>query len=167
MTLVEMLIAAGIGGLILAAVAALTIYSARAITSLTNCVDLDQYSRRALDLMSKEIRQANMLNSATATQLIFNTGTGTNNLSYTWSASAKTLTRTNGTQVEILLKECDSITFTIYGRNTASNSFDQFPVAVATNAKLVKVDWTCSRTLLGQKVNTESVQSAKIVIRKQ
>ena len=31
--------------------------------------------------------------------------------------------------------------------------------------KLVSVSWRCSRTILGQKVNTESVQTAKIVIR--
>ena len=167
MTLVEMMIAAGIGGILLALLAALTIYSARAITSMTNYADLDQYSRRALDRMSKEIRQANLLNSGSATQLIFNTGTGTNNLSYTYSASAKTLTRTNGSEVEVLLRGCDSFTFTIFARNTISNSFDQFPVTNAANAKLIKMDWVCTRTIFGQKVNTESIQSAKIVIRKQ
>jgi hypothetical protein len=32
-------------------------------------------------------------------------------------------------------------------------------------AKLVDVSWLCSRKILGRKVNTESVQTAKIVMR--
>lgn len=31
--------------------------------------------------------------------------------------------------------------------------------------KLIKVYWKCSRNILGQKVNTESVQAAQIVLR--
>jgi hypothetical protein len=38
---------------------------------------------------------------------------------------------------------------------------------VTDAAKLVQVTWVCSRSILGKKVNTESVQSAKVVIRKQ
>ena len=40
-------------------------------------------------------------------------------------------------------------------------------MTTATGAKLIKLNWTCSRTILGQAVNTESVQTAKIVMRKQ
>ena len=36
-----------------------------------------------------------------------------------------------------------------------------------TNCKLIAVSWVCSRTILGSKMNTESVQTAKIIIRKQ
>jgi hypothetical protein len=32
---------------------------------------------------------------------------------------------------------------------------------------LIEVSWICSRQIFGKKVNTESVQTAKIVIRKQ
>jgi type II secretory pathway component PulJ len=164
-TLVEVMVASAIGTMLLAAVASLSFYSARSFAALANYVDLDQYSRKTLDKMSKEIRQADKIASATTTQLIL-VQAGVTNLSYTYDASAKTLTRTNGSEYEILLQECDSLTFTLYGRNTVSNSFDQFPTTNAANAKLVKVNWTCSRKILGGK-NSESVQSAKIVIRKQ
>ena len=167
MTLVEIMIASAIGTLVLVALGSLTIYSARAIASVTNYVDMDQYSRHALDRMTLEIRQADLLSSYTASQLVFNTASGTNNLSYTYNSSQRTLTRTYGAEVEVLLRECDSLTFTIFARNTVANTFDQFPTTNAANAKLVKMDWLCTRTIFGQKVNTESIQSAKIVIRKQ
>jgi len=161
-----MMVAAAIGSIVLTAVAMLVFFSARSYAALANYIDLDQYSRKTLDRLSMEIRQADSLASYSTNQLIFVNG-GFTNLSYTFDPVARTLTRTNGTEVEVMLKECDTLTFTIYGRYTQSNSFDQFPVTNAANAKMVKLNWTCTRTVLGRKVNTESVQSAKIVIRKQ
>jgi hypothetical protein len=49
-----------------------------------------------------------------------------------------------------------------------ATTFEQFPTsAAAGNCKLVSVSWICSRSILGSRLNTESVQTAKIVIRKQ
>ena len=56
---------------------------------------------------------------------------------------------------------------TIYGRNNVSNQFSQFVTTNVGGAKMVQFTWTCSRTIIGARLNTESVQSAKIVIRKQ
>jgi Tfp pilus assembly protein PilW len=165
-TLIELMVSVGIGGFVVTAVALLMFFSARSYAALANYVDLDQYSRKTLDRLSMEIRQADYIASYTTNQLIFVNG-GYTNLSYTYDPIARTLTRTNGTEKEVMLKECDSLTFSIYGRNTQSNSFDQFPTTNAANAKMVKLNWTCTRTILGRRVNTESVQSAKIVIRKQ
>ncbi len=167
MTLVELMISVTIALLALSAVMVLLLYSARAFAAITNYVDLDQYSRKTLDRMSLEIRQADMLTFCSSNRLVFNFKGGSNNLSYTYAAATRTLVRTNGTEVETMLRECSALTFAIFGRNNVSNTFDQFPTATATNAKLIRVNWTCSRTILGSAVNTESVQSAKIVIRQQ
>jgi len=165
-TLVEFIVASAIGSLLVTAVASLMYFSARSYAALANYVDLDQHSRNTLDRMSMEIRQADYLFSYTTNQLIFVNG-GQTNLSYTYSPNARTLVRMNGTVRETLLTECDALVFSIYARATQSNAFDQFPTTVATNAKLVKVNWMCNRKILGQKLNTESLESAKIVIRKQ
>jgi hypothetical protein len=61
----------------------------------------------------------------------------------------------------------DYLTFQIYQRNTVANTYDQFPTGSVGLCKLISVSWICSRTILGSKMNTESVQTAKIVIRKQ
>jgi len=167
MTLVEMMIAVTIFLIAMSAVMTLTLYGARAFAAITNYVDLDQYSRKALDRMSLEIRQADRLDYYTTNRLVMSINGGTTNLIYSYDPIAKQLVRYLGTEVETLLKECSTLRFDMFDRNTVSNSFDQFPTSVATNAKLIRVSWTCTRTILGSEVNTESVQSAKIVIRKQ
>src|SRR5262245_3995744 len=56
-TLLEMMIGIGIASLVFAAVAMLTVYTARAFAGLANYDDLDRYSRNALDTITREIRQ--------------------------------------------------------------------------------------------------------------
>ena len=46
-------------------------------------------------------------------------------------------------------------------------SYDVYPAGTIATAKVIDVSWVCSRTLFGRKENTESVQTARIVIRKQ
>ncbi|MEN9574048.1 MAG: hypothetical protein RL514_1903 [Verrucomicrobiota bacterium] len=167
MTLVEVLVATAIGTIILAAAGSLMVYNARSLAALSNYADLDQYSRRAVDKLSQDIRQATNVVSFTATELRLGTSRGRSNIVYTYGPTAKTLTRREGSNTEILLRECDALTFTVFGRNNVSNTWDQFVVTNAAGAKLIKLNWTCSRTILGAAVNTESVQTAKIVLRKQ
>jgi type II secretory pathway pseudopilin PulG len=173
MTLVELMISAGIGGIVVSAVASLMFFSARSFAAMGNYVDLDQKSRNALDRMEREVRQANSVNalvtnsSGYATTFALNYGTGTSNLVFTYNTTLRTVTRTLDTETYTLLTECDLFVVGLFGRNTVSNSFDQFPTTNAASAKLIRFNWTCSRTIYGNPVNTESVQSAKIVIRKQ
>ena len=86
-------------------------------------------------------------------------------LSFIYDPAAKQLTRVKGAQTDVLLTGCDSLTFSIYQRTPVPGSFDQYPATLAT-AKLVQVQWLCSRPLYYNSLqNTESMQSAKIVIR--
>ena len=56
----------------------------------------------------------------------------------------------------------------MFQRNPIGGTFDQFTnTLTAATCKLVQVSWVCSRKILQGKVNTESVQTSKIVIRKQ
>jgi hypothetical protein len=66
-----------------------------------------------------------------------------------------------------LLTNCDFLSFQVYNRIPYTNSFDHFQAGVAENGKLISVTWVCSRTVVGSKLNTESVQTAQIVIRKE
>jgi len=163
MTLPEMMIAVLVGSIVFAAVATLSIFGARSFVAMGNYADLDQASRNALDVMSRDIRQTKALNTFSATKLVFQ-DTDTNTLTYTYDPSARTLTRLKGTERTILLKQCDYLNFDISQRNP-SNQFNFYPASSAATAKLIDVSWKCSRTILGAKINTESVQTAKIVIR--
>lgn len=156
--------AIGVGSIVFTAVAALIVFTARSFVALGNYNDLDRYSRNALDVLSREIRQTQGVVMFQTNQLRFRDWDGQTNLTYIWNASSGILTRQKGNAVSILLTNCDDLCFGIYQRNP-SNSFNFYPTNNVTDAKLVDVRWVCSRKILGAKLNTESVQNAKIVIR--
>jgi len=164
-TLVEMMIAMAIASTLLLGVASLTIYTARSFGALANYVDLDRYTRNTLDLLVKEIRRADAIVSYSTNQLILtNIGSGVV-LSYTYDPAGKTLVRTNGTNIQQLLKGCDAFSFAYFMDITISNSFDQYPATGTGNLRMVQLCWRCSRSIIN-KVDTESMQSAKVVIRR-
>jgi hypothetical protein len=164
-TLVEFLVSSGVAALSLVAIGYVTFFSARSYVALANYVDLETKSRNTLDTMSSEIRQVNSLTSYSSTNLTFQDSDGAT-LQYNFSPTAGRLYRVKNNQTKELLNGCDSLTFGIFQRNPTNN----YEVVSTTNSslcKLIQLNWTCSRTILSAKVNTESVQSAKIVIRKQ
>jgi hypothetical protein len=164
-TLAEFLISSGVGALSLVAIGYVTFFSARSYVSLANYVDLETKSRNTLDTMSSEIRQANSLTSYSATNLTFQDFDGAA-LQYHFSPTAGKLYRVKNNQTRELLNGCDSLTFGVFQRNP-TNNYAVVSTTTASLCKLIQLNWTCSRTILSAKVNTESVQSAKIVIRKQ
>ena len=172
MTLIELMVATCLGSVVLAAVMTLTVYSARSFAAVSNYVDLDMKSRNALDKMSQEIRQADGLTSLTASQLVFS---GTDPLTlaaysvtYSYNAGALTLTRKKSTdaQSQTLLTQCSALNWYMYQRNMTNGTDQPIPTTDVSQCKLIKLTWICSRNILGKSLNTESVQSAEIVIRK-
>ncbi len=174
MTLVELQIASAIAVILFTAVMALAFYTARSFAAFTNYVDLDANSRNALDVMSTEIRQADLLTAATSTSLTFQTtdpGTGAiHTVKYVYDPDKKELSRIfDGGQPDVLLSECSFLQFGTFQRNTTTSLDNAFaPVATSQPnlCKVVQLTWICSRRILGKSANTESVQSAKVVIRK-
>ena len=111
MTLVELQIASAISVILFTAVLALAFYTARSFAAFTNYIDLDVNSRNALDVMSTEIRQADLVTAATSTSLTLQTtdlSTGaTHTLKYVYDPVKKELDRIfDGGQPEVLLTEC-------------------------------------------------------------
>jgi len=171
-TLVEAMIATAIGTLVMAVMASLSVYSARTFSAMGNYVDLDVHSRNALDVIAREMRQSTgVIDSKTNTGINYLTLTNTDAATYvkiTWNSDAGTLALDKtGQGTQILLTGCDKWKFWLYNRapnlNPTNLSFN-----LATNladCKLVNMSWKCSRTILGSKLNTESVQTAQIVLR--
>ena len=166
----ELMFATGIGTLVLAAAMAFTVFSAHGLAAVTNYVGLDVRSRGALDWMSQEIRQADAVTVCDSTRLALvgkEPGSGAGyTLTYTYSPTLKTLTRTKGTDSQTMLTQCDSLNWHMYQRNMTKGTDQPIPTSDVNQCKLIKLAWVCSRNILGKSANTESVQSSEIVIRK-
>src|SRR6266705_4007238 len=92
MTLVELMVAVGISSVALSAVAAFVFYSARSVSAIGNYVDLDNTSRKAVDLMTKEIRQTTALSDFKTQALTFADYDG-KPLQYIYDPAGQKLTR--------------------------------------------------------------------------
>jgi len=176
-TLVEMMVALACAGILLAAFVAITLSVASTMVSVGNYNDLNKGSRQTLDQLSRDVRNASSVSSASTTNFLQLTNTypyygasyvGTNVITYSWDGSQVTRTWvTNGVTaggVTTLLTNCDSFSLSYYQRNP-TNNFGFVPTTTPSQIKLVSVSWRCSRTVLGSKLNTESVQTASVVVR--
>src|SRR5947207_11636060 len=102
MTLFEVMVAMAIGSFVLAGICSLYFYSYRSFAAQLNYVDLDQYSQRALDKMSQQIRQVQAMTDFSTNKLVFTDNDGAT-LSFIYDPTNKTLVRIKGTQTDVLL----------------------------------------------------------------
>lgn len=179
MTLIDTVIATGLGSVVLGAVVSLSIYSTRSTLAVSNYTDLDAKSRYALDVISRELRQATAVTSfqnsnTTLQSLTFtNAGAGTSD-TLSWNSTNRTLVLSrSGQQNLAALTECDQWIFSFYQRTPlvtptnilfypATNASGNVDLSIC---KLVDMSWKCSRTIMGRKANTENVQASQIVLR--
>ncbi len=161
-----MIFAMGITTLLVLVVCSFAIYSSRNFAVLANYVELDDANRLAIDHMTQDLRQARRLVSASATTLTLEDSDGFT-IQYAFNPNTHILSRTKGGITQVMLTECDTLNFALGQRNPVGGSYDIYPAATPETAKVVNVSWVCSRKILGVRSNTESVQTARIVIRKQ
>jgi hypothetical protein len=165
LTLVELMIAGAISSILLATIMALSSYTARSFAAISNYVSLDRGSRHALDRLSMRIRESDGVTDF-ATNRIRLSYHGAP-LIFSYHDDSKTLTETFDGETEVILQDCNSFTFEMFQRNAIGGTYDYYPAAlVETEAKIIQVSWNCSRRMINNLANSESVQSAKIVIRK-
>ncbi|PYI84900.1 MAG: hypothetical protein DME26_12410 [Verrucomicrobia bacterium] len=164
-TLIEVTVVSALSLVVLAALLSFAIFSSRSFVVMTNYTDLDQDTQMALDKMSREIRQVNQLTDYTTNSLTFQDYDG-GTLQYSYNPQTRELTRIKNGQRQNFLTECNSLQFSIFKRTPSNDTFQPYPTATVTNTKLIQLTWNCSRSILGSKANTESMQSAKVVIRK-
>ncbi len=163
-TLAEFLVASGVGALFMLVTSSVFSFSNISLAALTNYADLENASRQALDIMSREIRQVRSLKTFETNKLTFLDLDG-HDLVYAYDAGAQKLYRQKDGIAQTLLTQCTELNFSIFQRNTIGDTYDQFPTVSTGTCKLVQLNWVCRRSVLNNRVNTESVQSAKIVIR--
>jgi prepilin-type N-terminal cleavage/methylation domain-containing protein len=163
-TLVEVMIATGLAGIVATVLAMLAYFTSRSFVAATNYTDMALLSRMALDNMSRTIRQSRQVASYTTNSITL-VDTSGNRVQYSFNPSSRSLISVAGGATNTYLTGCDSLQFWIYQRTPKSNSFTCYDPANVTNAKLVQVTWSCSRQILGVNANNEVVESASIALR--
>jgi Tfp pilus assembly protein PilW len=174
-TLAEFMVAAAVFSVASVAMIGLFGFSVRSFAALTNYGILDQANREAMDLLTREIRQAKYISNFTTNTITVLTGdTPPLSVTYSFSPSTKQMLRTatDGvtTTTQVLLENCNLLSFSLFTRVPISGTYDAFPVATtnwAQTVKVVQLTWKTSTTLPNAAVNSENVQTARIVIRKQ
>jgi hypothetical protein len=164
MTLVEIMVATGLGSLVTLVLCSLTLYSARNFSSMVNYTDLNKDSRKVLDLVSKEIRQSRGLLERTPTSLTFKLNDG--QLSYTYEPETLTLTENKKGNIKVVLDNCVFWTNEIFQRIPKEGNFDFTPTEDPKVCKMVQIRWTCTLGESTGRTNSDSIESMKVVIRK-
>lgn len=173
-TLAELSLGIAVSGVILVALLSFTSYAARSFAGMENYIDLEQKSQNALDTLTRDIRQTQCLTNF-GTRLLSSGQKVTNTLVF-WDSDSTELvfTYTNNVLLKskggvdtVLLTNVDFLTFQLFQRNPKFAEWSQYDAGDIATCKLISVSWICSRTILGSRLNTESVQTAKIVIRKE
>lgn len=176
LTLVEMLIATGIGAIMLGIMLALVSYAQRSFAVTSSHVDLESKGRFALDKLGRELRQATAVISCD-TNLPFKWFTVTNAvegfaLTLSWDAETKSvvLERVGPTpddnRTEKLLRNCERLDFTFCQRapNIGPSDVSFSPTSSLADCKLILMSWTCRQEVIG-KLETENVQEMQIALR--
>ena len=171
MTLIEMMISVTVGTIIIGVALTLFEYSARTFAAVGNYDKFNEQSRNTLDVMLADIRQAKHLtgyvSNSTLQQLTFTNMPGSAVSSFSYSYTNGSLVRTWGTQSTVLLTNITSLAFTLSQRNPSpTTNFTFYSASAPAVTKLINVVWICSLPVYGTQVtNTESIQTANIVVR--
>lgn len=169
MTLVEVMIAMSVFTIAGGAVMTAYVFGLRSFQALSNYSQLDEQNREAMDKLSREIRQANSVftfNNSSNNSSLTIVDSNMKNVTYSFNASTKQMLRTREGVQEVILKDCSLIHFQL-GMRPPNTNYGYYPTTSPNLAKMVDLTWKTSRALPGGVKNTENIQTARIIIRKQ
>jgi type II secretory pathway pseudopilin PulG len=164
MTLIELLVAVGIGFVLLMVMATIFASSNRMFANVGNYVSLDQASEQALERMTRDIRKCQDLVSFATNQIQFKYS-GTTKLTFTYNPVSRQLIRSMTGQADTcLMQDCDFLEFSMY-KNAPLTGGTIGQTTSPGLGKCIRVTWQCSRTVTGVSRDSENIEQALIVIR--
>jgi len=128
---------------------------------------LSSQNQDATSLIVNDIRRANSLDHASQDKVVLRCGPAghISLITYTYDAAAHILTRTDSRSTQTVLTDLDGFSFSFFQRPSPAASFNSFAPATAATARVVSCRWSCSRRVAGDRVDSESVELAPIVLR--
>jgi hypothetical protein len=175
-TVMEMMVSVALFGSLTAAVLSVYLFSLTSLTAVSNYASLDKANREATDWLTREIRSARCVTGYTTNppSLTVLAGDGVTTITYGFDPGNRRMTRAENGAVRTLLTNCTLVEFSLFMRPPTTNSTDVLvPVTpgIANWSQVVKgvqMAWKTSKPLgPGGRLNSENVQTARIVIRKQ
>ena len=164
MTLPEVLIGSAVGVLVLGAAMGLLMFANKSFAMQFNYVDMSSEAQAAVDRLSQQVRQTRALASFSSNQLDFIDFDG-KHLTITYSPNERVLRQTKDDISKVLLEGCDALSFAMF-RRTAQFGTDAFyPTTDPSACRIIQLQWDSSRTILGRKLTTDSMQTARVVLR--
>jgi prepilin-type N-terminal cleavage/methylation domain-containing protein len=167
-TLIEMMVGVALFSIVSAAVCSAYMFSLRSFQALSNYNILDQQNRQAVDIITREVRQANSVqtyDNVVAHKITLVDG-NLNPVTYTFNRYTQQLTRTANGATTVLLNNCSLLNFNL-GMRPPNTNYGYYPTTDVNKAKIVDLSWKTSRGLFNGVQNSEDIQTARIVIRKQ
>lgn len=168
-TLVEAVVAMGVFSISGLALAAIFLFSIHSFAAIANYSTLEQANRTAMDKLTAEIRQARAVVAVSTNSITIIDGDGIS-ITYHFNPQNRQFIRnaSDGSR-KVLLENCNLLNFKLYQRNPVNGTYDIYPAATnnwQATVKVVQLSWKTSRTLLHGRINSENVQTARVVIRK-
>jgi Tfp pilus assembly protein PilW len=172
-TLVEMMVAVGVFSIGGVALTSFFVFGLRSFAAMSNYAVLDKANRQAMDKLTCEIRQARQVTNFTTNPptLSLLSGDGLTVI-YTFNPNTQQMVRdaSDGSH-QVLLTNCSLLNFDLRQRNPSNGVWGIFPPAQnqwQATVKAVELTWKTSMTISPTAaVNSENVQTARIIIRKQ
>lgn len=167
-TLLETMFAVAVFSVVGAAVSSMYIFGIRSFQAISNYARLSEQNREAMDLLTREIRQANSVTAFQNGKDSFLTLVDGNRalVTYTFNGATRQLIRASGGVSHVLLEDCSLLSFNL-GMRPPNTNFGYFPTTDVNEAKIVDLTWRTGRELPGGIINSENIQTARVVIRKQ
>jgi hypothetical protein len=171
MTLVELMMALGVGMLTLSMVMSLYLFGLRSFGSMGNYTQMDGESRQTMDRMLREMREATGViasQNTGATQwltLICTNPAPVVTNTFTWDSTTGTMLwdKTDCPTVRVLTG-CTRWSYEMFYRAPGTN-YTFATTADPARCKLIRMSWTCVRTNTYTPINTENIVTAEVVLR--
>jgi type II secretory pathway pseudopilin PulG len=166
-TLVEVMISAGLAAFILAGVLTSFLFLVRSGTNIQTYSDMESQGRKALEVFAEDVRQASAI--AWTSDVNITLTIGSRSVSYVYSSSAATFSRTDDAGTRALITGIAMGTFKFRAYNISGDvieldSADKL-IAAGVNTKQLQVSLEAVRTHQTTVAATNAVLSARYILR--
>lgn len=155
-------VAVGVGAL--AALAPVSVNTARSLADLAQHAEINVGALTALDQLTTDIRRALRVKSFQTNAIVLEYAREPA-IQYEYRPATGTLARRQGHHERVLLTGCKDFRFSMFQRTPIAGSYDQYPAATNTETKVIAVHWATARKRALDRPTHDQVYSAKVVIR--